>query len=400
MFSGHESCEISRPSLDRSDKCFDRMTCDFISLAVDGVQRLKPYEPGKPIEELERELGIRNSLKLASNENPLGASPRAVEAMLRALDKISIYPDGNGFELKQALAARHGVPPACITLGNGSNDILEFVARAFLKPGLEAVFSKHAFAVYPIVVQAVGATARIAPANPADHLMPYGHDLAALREQVDDNTRVVFVANPNNPTGTWLDGESLRDFIDRLPRNILIVIDEAYFEYVEAGEYPDATRWLDAFPNLIITRTFSKIYGLAGARIGYGLSHPQIADVLNRVRQPFNTNSLAQVAALSALEDVDHVARSREINTRGLTQFAQACEARGLRYIPSVANFICVHVGRDALPIYQALLREAVVVRPLASYELPEFLRITIGREDQNRRVIAALDKVLSLCKR
>ncbi len=379
---------------------FDRMTCDFISLAVDGVQRLKPYEPGKPIEELERELGIRNSLKLASNENPLGPSPRAVEAMRSALDKISVYPDGNGFALKRALAAHHGVPSACVTLGNGSNDILEFVARAFLGPGLEAVFSRHAFAVYPIVVQAVGATARIAPANSADHLMPYGHDLAALRAQVNDNTRVVFVANPNNPTGTWLDGASLRNFIDQLPRTVLVVIDEAYFEYVEAAEYPDATRWLSAFPNLIITRTFSKIYGLAGARIGYGLSHPEIADVLNRVRQPFNTNSLAQVAALSALEDVDHVARSRETNTRGLAQLVQACEAQGLCYIPSVANFICVNVGRDAVPIYQALLREAIIVRPIASYELPEFLRITVGREDQNRRVIASLNKVVGLCRR
>jgi histidinol-phosphate aminotransferase len=380
--------------------CCDRMTCDFISLAVEGVQGLKPYEPGKPIEELERELGIRDSLKLASNENPLGPSPRAVEAMRRALDKISFYPDGNGFALKQALAEHHGLPPACVTLGNGSNDILEFVARAFLKPGLEAVFSRHAFAVYPIVVQAVGATARIAPAHSAHHMMPYGHDLAALSAQINDNTRVVFVANPNNPTGTWLDGASLRDFIDRLPRTILVVIDEAYFEYVEAAGYPDATRWLSAFPNLIVTRTFSKIYGLAGARIGYGLSHPEIADVLNRVRQPFNTNSLAQVAALSALEDADHIAQSRDTNTRGLAQYVQAYEAQGLRYIPSVANFICVNVGHDALPIYRALLREGVIVRPVASYELPEYLRITVGREDQNRRVIAALDKALGLCKR
>lgn len=373
------------------------MTCDFISLAVSGVQQLKPYEPGKPIEELERELGIRDSLKLASNENPLGPSPRAVQAMRRALDQISVYPDGNGFALKRALAEHHGVPPECVTLGNGSNDILEFVARAFLRPGLEAVFSRHAFAVYPIVVQAVGARARTAPPNSADHSMPYGHDLGALTAQVDDNTRVVFIANPNNPTGTWLDGVSLREFIDALPGTTLVVVDEAYFEYVGVAEYPDVTRWLEAFPNLIVTRTFSKIYGLAGARIGYGLSHPEIADVLNRVRQPFNTNSLAQAGALAALEDVEHVARSRKTNTRGLAQFAQAFEGRGLSYIPSVANFICVNVGRDALPIYRALLREAVIVRPIASYELPEFLRITIGREDQNRRVIAALDKVLRL---
>lgn len=373
------------------------MTCDFISLAVDGVQRLKPYEPGKPIEALERELGIRDSLKLASNENPLGPSPRAVAAMRGALDKISVYPDGNGFALKAAVAEYHSVPAACVTLGNGSNDILEFVARAFLRPGLEAVFSRHAFAVYPIVVQAVGATARIASPNSAADVMPYGHDLAALAGQVSDHTRVVFVANPNNPTGTWLGGASLREFIDGLPRTTLVVVDEAYFEYVEAAEYPDATQWLEAFPNLIVTRTFSKIYGLAGARIGYGLSHPKIADVLNRVRQPFNTNALAQAGALAALEDSEHVARSRETNTLGLAQFAQAFAERSLSYIPTVANFICVNVGRDALPIYRALLREAVIVRPIASYELPEFLRITVGRENQNARVIAALDKVLGL---
>jgi histidinol-phosphate aminotransferase len=373
------------------------MSCDFISLAVGGVQGLTPYEPGKPIEELERELGIRDSLKLASNENPLGASRLAVAAIRRALDRISVYPDGNGFALKRALAEYHGLPAECVTLGNGSNDILEFVARAFLRPDLEAVFSRHAFAVYPIVVQAVGATARIAPANAPDHPMPYGHDLAALAGLVNERTRVVFIANPNNPTGTWLSNGELLRFIERLPADVLAVVDEAYFEYVEAGEYPNAARWLERFPNLIVTRTFSKIYGLAGMRIGYGLSHPQIADVLNRVRQPFNTNSLAQCGALAALDDDEHVAQSRAVNTRGLRQLSEAFEARHLSYIPSVANFICVNVGRAVLPIYQGLLREGVIVRPVASYDLPEFLRITVAREEQNVRVIAALDKVLRL---
>jgi histidinol-phosphate aminotransferase len=373
------------------------MTCDFISLAVTGVRGLTPYEPGKPVEELERELGIRDSVKLASNENSLGPSPRALGAMHRELGKVSYYPDGNGFALKQALATYHGVPSTCITLGNGSNEILELVARAFLQPGLEAVFSMHAFAVYPVVVQAVGATARVAPANSPEHAMPYGHDLNALAALVTNKTRVVFVANPNNPTGTWVNGISLCDFIGSLPPTTLVVIDEAYFEYVEAPDYPNAIRWLERFPNLVVTRTFSKIYGLAGMRIGYGLSHPQVAEIFNRVRQPFNVNSLAQCAALAALQDTEHVARSRAMNESGLVQYSQAFASRQLGFIPSVANFICVNVGRTALPVYQALLREGVIVRPIASYELPEYLRITIGREEQNQRVIDALDRVLGL---
>jgi len=372
------------------------MSCDFLRLAVDGVRRLQPYEPGKPIETLERELGIRDSLKLASNENPLGPSPLAMAAMQRELGRVSVYPDGNGFALKGALADYHQVARDCVTLGNGSNEILELVARAFLRPGLNAVFSRHAFAVYPIVVQAVGATAGVAQPNAPDHVMPYGHDLTALANLVDGETRVVFVANPNNPTGTWIDGARLRQFIRGLPAITLVVVDEAYFEYVQAPDYPNAVAWLAECPNLIVTRTFSKVYGLAGLRIGYGLSHPAVADLLNRVRQPFNTSSVAQAAALAALDDTGHVAESREMNNAGLAQFADAFEARGLRIIPSVGNFICVNVGRDAFAVYQALLREGVIVRPVASYELPEYLRITIGREAQNRRVVDALDKVLS----
>ncbi|MGH8503057.1 MAG: histidinol-phosphate transaminase [Gammaproteobacteria bacterium] len=373
------------------------MTCDFSNLAVAGVQRLKPYEPGKPIETLERELGIRDSLKLASNENPLGPSPRAIEAMRRELDKVSVYPDGNGFALKAALAKHYGVPAECVTLGNGSNEILELVARAFLRPGLNAVFSRHAFAVYPIVVQAVGATARVAPPNAPDAPMPFGHELAAFAKLIDHETRVVFIANPNNPTGTWIRAERLHAFLQAVPAATLVVVDEAYFEYVQAPGYPNAVPWLSQFPNLIVTRTFSKIYGLAGLRIGYGLSHRTVAELLNRVRQPFNTSSVAQAAALAALEDHDHVTHSRAMNSAGLAQFARAFEARGLSFIPSVANFICVNVGREASPVYQALLREGVIVRPVASYELPEYLRITVGREDQNGRVIGALDKVLGL---
>lgn len=372
------------------------MACDFMGLAVAGVLDLRPYEPGKPIEELERELGISDSLKLASNENPLGPSPLAVEVMREQLQNVSFYPDGNGFTLKNALAAKLNVNTEQLTLGNGSNEILELVARTFLSPGTEAVFSAHAFAVYPIVTQAVGARARVADAHASDHPLAYGHNLQEMLSLVGDDTRVVFIANPNNPTGTWLDRESLDDFFKAVPRTTLVVIDEAYFEYVQEPDYPNTLQWLDRYPNLIVTRTFSKIFGLAGLRIGYAVSHPQLAELLNRVRQPFNTNSLAQVAACAALDDETHVNRSREVNAAGLKQLTAALQSRGLICIPSVANFISVDVGQAALPIYQALLAQGVIVRPVANYGLPRHLRITVGTSEQNRRVLRALDQVLN----
>jgi histidinol-phosphate aminotransferase len=372
------------------------MSCDYRALALEGVRNLTPYQPGKPIEELERELGIRESVKLASNENPLGPGARALEAARGRLSGISLYPDGNGFALKRRLSEALDVAPACITLGNGSNEILELVARAYLAPGRNAVFSAHAFAVYPIVVQAVDAEARVAAANPPDHAMPYGHDLDAMAALIDADTRVVFVANPNNPTGTWLDRDTVHRFLRKVPGETLVVMDEAYFEYVDADGYPDGIRWLGEFPNLIVTRTFSKIHGLAGLRIGYGVSGEAVADILNRVRQPFNTNSLAQAAALAALDDTDHVRESVRVNREGLAQLAGACEQRSLGYIPSVANFLSIDVGRDAGPVYQALLREGVIVRPVTGYGLPNHLRVTVGREHENRRFIDALDKVLA----
>jgi histidinol-phosphate aminotransferase len=371
------------------------MSCDLTTLAVAGVRGLRPYQPGKPIEDLERELGIRDPIKLASNENPLGPSPLAVQAMQGALGAVSRYPDGNGRALKRALAQRLGVGEECVTLGNGSNDILELVARAFLGPGSEAVISEHAFAVYPIVIQAVGAKARVARPNAPAHAMPYGHDLQAMSALVNEHTRVVFVANPNNPTGTWLEGQALKAFLDALPDTTLCVIDEAYLEYVLEPAYPDAVAWLGDHPRLIVTRTFSKIYGLAGVRAGYGISHPQVADLLNRVRQPFNCNSLAQRAALAALDDEGHVSRSRELNAAGLAQLSRACEERGLGHIPSVANFLCIELARPAPPVYEALLREAVIVRPMDNYALPNHLRVTVGTPAQNTRLIQALDRVL-----
>ncbi|ACL72623.1 histidinol-phosphate transaminase [Thioalkalivibrio sulfidiphilus] len=371
------------------------MSCDYRALALAGVQNLTPYQPGKPIEELERELGIRESIKLASNENPLGPSPKALEAVRAQLGGIALYPDGNGFALKRRLAEQFDVAPSRITLGNGSNEILELVARAYLAPARNAVFSAHAFAVYPIVVQAVGAEARVAPANGPDHAMPYGHDLDAMASLINADTRVVFVANPNNPTGTWLDEDAVHGFLKRVPEDVLVVMDEAYFEYVEADGYPDSSRWLDAFPNLLLTRTFSKIHGLAGLRIGYGVSGEAVADILNRVRQPFNTNLLAQAAAVAALDDTDHVSESVRVNREGLVQVMDACRERGLGFIPSVGNFLSIDMGREAGPVYQALLREGVIVRPIAGYGLPNHLRVTIGRAHENTRFIAALDKVL-----
>jgi histidinol-phosphate aminotransferase len=362
----------------------------FLALASPGVRELRPYEPGKPIEELERELGIEGAVKLASNENPLGASPKARAAAAASLDALAIYPDGNGFALKKRLSGRLDVTPAHITLGNGSNDVLELVARTFLTPAHEAIYAEHAFAVYALATRAVGAIGRMVPAK------DYGHDLQAMREAITEQTRVVFIANPNNPTGTWVNAESLRAFLGGLPESVIAVIDEAYFEYVQEADYPDATRWLDEFPNLVVTRTFSKIHGLAALRVGYGVSNPQIAELLNRVRQPFNVNAVGLAAAEAALDDAEFVARSIAVSTEGLRFLEQALDERRVGYISSVGNFIAVDVGQPAGPVYEALLREGVIVRPIAAYGLPQHLRITVGLPEQNRRVITALDKVLA----
>jgi histidinol-phosphate aminotransferase len=366
-------------------------------LAVSGVRKLTPYQPGKPISELERELGLSNIVKLASNENPLGPSPQALAALRSGIDELHLYPDGGGFALKAALADKLGVSAAQITLGNGSNDVLELAARAFLSPETSAVFSQHAFAVYPIVTQAVGAIARIAPAYDGSRGPRYGHDLAAMAALVDETTRLVFVANPNNPTGTYLRRAELQTFLTNLPAHVLAVVDEAYVEYVSEPDYPNALDWLAELPNLIVTRTFSKAYGLAGLRVGYAVSSVEIADLLNRVRQPFNVNSLGLLAAEAALSDAEHLQRTVELNQAGLAQLGEAFMARGLAFIPSVGNFITVDVGRSAAPVYDALLREGVIVRPIANYGLPEHLRVTVGTMEQNSVFLAALDRVLKL---
>jgi len=372
------------------------MTCDYLALAAPGVRTLQPYQPGKPESELRREYGLSHIVKLASNENPLGPSPRALAAVREALGDLARYPDGNGFELKAALSAKLGLSMAMLTLGNGSNDVLELAARAFLTPEHEAVFSEHAFAVYPLVTQAIGATVRVAKANPPDHAMPYGHDLAAMRSSISDRTRIVFVANPNNPTGTWLKTAELEEFLSSVPKSVIVVVDEAYGEYVEAeADCPNALRWHDRFPNLIVTRTFSKAYGLAGLRVGYAVSHPQIADLLNRVREPFNVNSLALVAAAAALDDVSHLERGRAINRAGMRQLQDACRQLGLNWLPSVGNFLCVEVDRPGREVFLELLKQGVIVRPVDNYGLPRFLRISIGTEAENARLIEVLNAVL-----
>lgn len=377
----------------------ENSTNKFLHLAAPGVQQLKPYLPGKPVEELERELGISNSIKLASNENPLGPGPKAIAAAQKVIDKVHFYPDGAGFKLSAALANKHDVSLKSITLGNGSNDVLELIARAFLTPQSSSVFSQYAFAVYPIVTQAIGATANIAKAYPSDHYaMPYGHNLDAILTAIDNSTRVIFIANPNNPTGSWLEPDALTEFLNKVPDDVIVVLDEAYYEYMPDHLQPDSNALLKQFDNLIVTRTFSKLYGLAGLRIGYSVSHPDVADLLNRVRQPFNANLLAQEAALASLDDTQHVNNSIELNKAGLKQLADGFSDLGLSYIPSIGNFITVNVNKEAVSVYDALLREGVIVRPVANYQLPHHLRITVGTAEQNLRVLKALQKVLSDC--
>ncbi|MGI9264291.1 MAG: histidinol-phosphate transaminase [Gammaproteobacteria bacterium] len=371
------------------------MNIPFLRRAVPGVQELKPYQPGKPIAELEREYGVSDIVKLASNENPLGPGSKALEVISRALPELARYPDGNGFDLKTTLAKRHGVDPACITLGNGSNDVLVLLAEAFLQEGLEAVYSQFSFAVYMLAVKAAGGTAQVAPARLSDMDQPLGHDLEAMRSMITDKTRLVFIANPNNPTGTWLTDNQLRTFMDSVPPEVIVVVDEAYSEYVSLPDYPDCTTWLDRYPNLVVTRTFSKVFGLAGIRVGYSVSCPEIADVLNRIRQPFNVNSLALESAIAALEDEDHVQRSIALNEEERNRVSKECGRLGLRCIPSAGNFVLVDMNQPALPIFDALLHQGVIVRPVDNYGLPNYLRITIGTHDENTRLIEALEHVL-----
>jgi len=362
----------------------------IFDLAVQGVQDLVPYTAGKPIDELERELGLSNIVKLASNENPLGPGEKALSAIQNNLADLSRYPDGNGFGLKHALAKKLNISIDQITLGNGSNEILELLARTFLTPDSEVVFSQHAFAVYPLVTQAVGATARVAPA------LNYGHDLDAMLAKVTEKTRLVFIANPNNPTGTLLSAAALENFISALPQSVICVLDEAYFEFVSLVDRVDSIDWLKKHPNLIVTRTFSKAYGLAGLRVGYSVSSADMADLLNRVRQPFNNNALALAAAEAALSDEAYLSETIKINKQGMQQLTDAFVKLGLSWIPSAGNFVSVDLKQAGMPIYEALLKKGVIVRPVANYEMPSFLRISIGTEHENQVFIEALTDLLT----
>jgi histidinol-phosphate aminotransferase len=351
--------------------------------ALPNITALKPYQPGKPIEELERELGLSNIIKLTSNENPLGPSKSALNAIVQASKELTRYPDGNGFSLKAALAKHVQLTSDQITLGNGSNDVLELLARTFVSSNDEVIFSQYAFAVYPLVTQAIGAKAVIAPAS------DFGHDLDAMTTLISEKTKLIFIANPNNPTGTALAPKQVETFLKQVPESVIVVLDEAYVEYTT--QQFNTVAWLAGYPNLVITRTFSKAYGLAALRVGYSLSSPEIADCLNRIRQPFNVNSLALVAAVAALADKDYVEQSRQLNEAGLKQYVTGFEQLGLTYIPSKGNFITVDVKRNADSIYQSLLQQGVIVRPIANYGLPQHLRISVGLGEENQRCLDAL---------
>lgn len=360
------------------------------ALAPANIRAIAPYQGGKPISELAREMGLNEAdiVKLASNENPLGMSPKAQMAVEEAIDDIARYPDGNSFALRDAVSHKYGVAPSQIVFGNGSNDILELAARAFLSADDEVIYSQHAFAVYPLVTQAVGATGVVVPA------IDFGHDLPGFLGAMTPKTKLIFVANPNNPTGTLIPKAILKDFLRQVPKNILVVLDEAYDEYLSATDKSEAIGWLSEFENLIISRTFSKAYGLAGLRVGFGLMHASLADLMNRVRQPFNVNNLAQIAATVSLQDDDFVARSYAANQAGMAQITQGLTQLGLSYIPSFGNFVSFKVT-NAGAVNQALLKHGVIVRPVANYEMPDYLRVSIGLFSENARFLDVLEKIL-----
>jgi histidinol-phosphate aminotransferase len=360
-------------------------------LAVAAVRGIAPYVIGKPVSELARELGVTDIIKLASNENPLGPSPVALAAMREALADVWLYPDGNGHDLKQALARRHGVDMSQITLGNGSNDLLVLLAEAFLTPQVSAVVSQYAFAIYALAIQATGAQIRVAQAYAADSAMPYGHDLDAMLACVEDHTRLVYIANPNNPTGSWNTEAQIRAFLDRVPDTTIVVLDEAYFEYAREHGCPDGIALTAQYPNLIALRTFSKAHALAGVRIGYGVSHPQVADVLNRVRQPFNAGIPALVGAEASLTDPAHTLRAAQLAKAGRVQLTAALGKLGVRAFESAGNFVLADVGPSGQRVYERLLRHGVIVRPVGGYGLPRCVRITVGTAEQNERLVRAL---------
>ncbi len=361
----------------------------------DYVRAIAPYQAGKPIAEVAREFGLDEAsiVKLASNENPFGVPESSKQAMAAAVADLGRYPDANGFDLKAALSQRYDVPADWITLGNGSNDILEIAAHAFVQKGQAVVYAQYSFAVYALATQGVGARAIVVPAK------DYGHDLDAMAAAIDADTRLVFIANPNNPTGTFIPAAQIEAFLDKVPAHVVVVLDEAYNEFLAPEHQFESAKWVAKYPNLLVSRTFSKAYGLAGLRVGFAIAQPAITDLMNRIRQPFNVNSLAQAAAIAALNDKPFLEQGARNNAAGYQQFVEAFEELGLQYVPSFGNFVLVKVGDDegaGARVNLALLKLGVIVRPVGNYGLPQWLRISIGLPQENAVFIAALKKVLA----
>jgi histidinol-phosphate aminotransferase len=368
------------------------MTIDFTKLAAEGVQGLRAYQPGKPIDELAREYDLHPSeiVKLASNENPLGPSDKALVAIQTELSDLTRYPDGNGFDLKCALSASLSINNNQITLGNGSSDILEFIVKCFVSKNDEVIVSQHSFAIYGLVTKTVGGKLIQVPAK------NWGHDLPAMAAAVTDKTKIIFVTNPNNPTGTWITKSELEAFLNVVPKHVIVLLDEAYFEYVGEADYPNGIDYLAQHPNLVVTRTFSKAHGLAALRIGYGVSSPELADLMNRVRPPFNVNSLGLAAATACVKDKEYMQQSKVLNDQGLRQIEAGLDSLGLSWIPSVGNFICFEIPGQAMNINQKLLENGVIVRAVGNYEMPEHFRVSIGTQKENEVFLSKLKLLLT----
>ncbi|MFV1983552.1 MAG: histidinol-phosphate transaminase [Thiohalomonadales bacterium] len=366
------------------------MTSQFQKICVSGVAGLKPYLPGKPLGELEREYGITNAVKIASNENPLGISKKVAQCLIDNIENLSRYPDDNGYELKSALANYYSVDFDQLTLGNGSIDILDLIIRAFVAVDDEVIFSEYAFTMYSIITQAIGAKAVITKAT------NWGYDLDNILKAINHKTKIIFIANPNNPTGTWITEQELSVFLKKVPENVIVVLDEAYFEYaihpeMKIKNYPDGLQWLSKYSNLIVTRTFSKAYALAGLRVGYSITHKDLANILNRIRQPFNVNSMALIAAEVALTDTEHLENSVKLNASGMNYIISELNNMNINYIPSAGNFISIYLGTESNKIYDRLLQNGVIVRPIDNYGMPGYLRFSIGTSDENQRAMLAL---------
>ncbi len=354
-----------------------------------GIETIHPYQGGKPIEEVQRELGITDIIKLASNENPLGPSPLAKNAIQRAADQVHFYPDGDAYYLKTELAKHLGVAPDNLIMGNGSDEVLQIIGKTYLSPHDEAIYSESAFVVYMLVSKTCGAKSIVTP------MRSYTHDLEAMADAITDQTRVIFIANPNNPTGTIVTSNQVDRFMARVPDDVLVVFDEAYFEYIYRSDYPHTLPLIQEGHNVVITRTFSKIYGLAGLRIGYGIAKPEIIQMMNRVRPPFNSNSIAQEAARAALRDDAHVRFSRQTNAAGKAYLYGVFNRIGIEYVESDGNFILVHLNESGQNVADALMRKGVIVRPVAEYGFPNAIRVTIGKREENERFADALKDVM-----